>query len=159
MVQPDRWMGAFRRIGLSFGLLTLSIALFSLFFSLRFHVSLSSSPILFSSSSFLLVFNLTLKAAFPIWLLCLPFVVALKDAEEWRFWTILAIGTLIKPIYLAFEGFILQLQGEDMVTIWRGDRIGPGIEQRMMFAFFIGLLTTSFYVIILRHVRRRSRSV
>ena len=53
--------------------------------------------------------GVTMTLALPIWCLYLPFVIALKDAEEWRIWIILFSGILIGPASLASWGLILQL--------------------------------------------------
>ena len=66
-------MDILRRSGLWFGSLILSITLFSL---------LLDGPVI-------LLFRITMMFAFPVWCLCLPFVIAFKDAEKRRAWTLL----------------------------------------------------------------------
>ncbi len=94
--------------------------------------------------------------ALPAWCLYLPFVIALKDAEERRIWTILASGILIGPASLVAWGLMLQLRGGDPDTIWRGDPLAFGIGGALIFALVVGFLTTSFYVIALKVFHRRS---
>jgi hypothetical protein len=131
-----------RRIGLWFGSLLLSVTLFSLLFNLHF-----SGPGFFRVGTVLLVFRVTLIFALPVWCLYLPFVIALKDAEEGRMWTILISGVLIGPAALVFWGLLLQLRGADPDAIWRGDPLAIGMGGAVIFALIVGFLTTSVYVI------------
>ena len=132
-----------RRIGLWFGSLLLSVTLFSLLFTLHF-----SGPGFFRAGSVLLTLRVTMIFAFPVWCLYLPFVIALKDAEQRRGWTIFFSGILIGPTSLALWGLILQLRG--------GDPLAFGLNGAMIFALIVGFLTTSFYVIGLKALHRRS---
>jgi hypothetical protein len=141
-------MNTLRRIGLWFGSLLLSATLFSLLFS---------GARIFGDGSVLLIFRVTMIFALPIWCLYLPFVIALKDAEQRRIWTILFSGILIGPTSLAVWCLILQLRGGDPHKIWQGDLlIGLGCITAMVFALIVGFLTASFYVIALRILHRRS---
>ena|ERR1035437_101727 len=99
-------MDILRRICLWFGSLMLSITLFSLFFY----------------GYAILIFRITMIFAFPVWCLCLPFVIAFKDVEKRRPWILLLGGTLIGPASLALWCLILQLRG--------GDRTQSGMEIR-----------------------------
>ena len=144
-------MNALRRVGLWFGSLLLSVTLFSLLFNLLF-----SGPGFFRAGSVLLIFRVTMTFALPVWCLYLPFVIALKDAEERRSWTILSSGILIGPASLALWGLILQLRGGDPHTIWQGDPLAFGLRGAMIFALIVGFLTTSFYVITLKVLHHRS---
>ena len=66
--------------------------------------------------------------ALPAWCLYLPFVIAFKDAEGRRIWTILFSGILIGPVSLAFRCLIFQLRGGDPYTICQADPlIGVGV--------------------------------
>jgi hypothetical protein len=95
--------------------------------------------------------------AIPVWCLYLPFVIALKDAEGRRRWIILLSGILMGPTSLALWGLTLQLRGADPHNIWQGDPlIGLGGIAAMIFAAIVGFLTTSFYLIALRVLRRRT---
>lgn len=139
-------MNALRRVGLSLGCLLLSVTLFSLLFSLPFGAGVVP-----------LVFRVAIVFAIPVWCLYLPFVIALKDAEGWRIWIILLSGILIGPTSLALWGLTLQLRGGDPHNIWQGDPlIGLGGIAAMIFAAIVGFLTTSFYLIALRVLRRRT---
>jgi hypothetical protein len=57
--------------------------------------------------------------ALPFWCLYLPFVIALKDAEQRRIWTILFSGILIGPASVAVWCLILQIRGGDLHKIWQ----------------------------------------
>jgi hypothetical protein len=144
-------MNVLRRVGLSLGCLLLSVVLFSLLFSLRF-----------GAGAVLLVFRVTLIVALPVWCLYLPFLIALKDAEERRIWIILFSGILIGPTSLALLGLIFQLRGVDPHKIWQGDPllgVLGGLAAMMIYALIVGFLTTSFYVIVLRALHRRSTAI
>jgi len=143
---PSNLMNTLKRLGLWFGSLFLSATLFVLLFS-----------VLFRAWSIIIILRVTMIFAFRLWCLYLPFVIALKDAEERRIWIILLSGTLIGPASLALWGLMLQLRGGDPREIWYGDPlVGLGGFAAMIFALIVGFVTTSFYVIALRIVHRRS---
>ena len=81
----------------------------------------------------------------PGWVLALPFVIYFKNADGWRTWAILAIGTAIGPCLLL--GLPLLKYGR---INWQGDSAGAAM------ALFIGFLTTLFYVLLLRHFTRKA---
>lgn len=141
-------MDALRRIGLCFGSLLVSIVIFSFFYSL-----LTGPREYFQAETFFLVFRITMIFAAPAWCLYLPFVIALRDAEERRIWTIVVSGILIGPASLLAWGLLLQLRGDDPDTIW-GDPLAPGLGACLTFAFFVGSLTTCFYVVGLKLLTR-----
>jgi hypothetical protein len=97
-------MNTARRIGLWFGSLLVSVTLFSFICSLLF-----SGPGFFRLGTVLFIFRVTMIFALPVWCLYLHFVIALKDAEERRIWTILVSGALIGPTSLVLWGVMLQL--------------------------------------------------
>lgn len=142
------------RIGLWLACLLLSVPLFSISLAL-FLASTGSAAM----SVIFPITRVTMIFALPVWCLYLPIVIAFKDAERRRIWTILLTGTLIGPVSLALWCFILQLRGVDPNLIWHGDPLlgwlGGGIAT-MIFALIVGFLTTSFYVIALKIVQRRS---
>jgi hypothetical protein len=97
--------------------------------------------------------------AFPVWCLYLPFVIALKDAEERRMWITLVSGILIGPASVALWGLILLRRGGDPHEIWYGDPLLcalGGIGAGMVFALIVGFLTISSYVIALKVLYRPS---
>lgn len=146
-VTRDYRVRIFRRVGLWFGSFIISVTLSSLLCCLS-NLSLGSCSG---------VFLFTTVLALPAWFLYLPFVLALKDAEEGRIWTILTIGTLIGPAYLAVFGVIMQLRGGNVHRIWQGDGgIDLGIVQSLPFALAVGFLTTGLYVIGLKVIHRRA---
>ena len=126
-------MIAVRNIALWFGSLLLSVSLFSL---------------IWSPSSFLFVFRITMIFALPVAFLYLPFVISLRDAEEGRIWTILGSGILIGPACGAIWTLFLALRGAP--SIWQGDGIAPGAAAGLVFTLIVGLMTTAFYVIALK---------
>ena len=139
-------MNALRRVGLSLGCLLFSVTLFSLLFILPF-----------GAGAVPLVFCIAIMVAIPVWCLYLPFVIALRDAEGWRIWIILLSGILIGPTSLALWGLTLQLRGGDTHDIWQGDPlIGLGGIAAIISAAIVGFLTTWFYLIALRVLRRRT---
>ena len=145
-------MNTLRRVGLWFGSLLLSVALFSLFSNLLF-----SGPGFFRVGTVLLIFRVTMIFALPAWCICLRFVIALKDAEGRRIWTIFLSGILIGPASLALWGLILLARGDDPHEVWEGDPlVGLGAVEMMTHALIVGFLTTSFYVIALKVLHHRS---
>ena len=150
----SKLINTLRRISLSLGSLLLSVTLFTLLFGLFLR-----SQGLFRAEPLLFILRFTMIFALPVWCLCLPFVVALKDAEERRIWTILFSGILIGPVSLALWGLILWLRGGDPHKIWLGDPLFGvlgGIAAAMIYALIVGFSATSLYVIALRVLHRRS---
>ena len=92
---------------------------------------------------------LYLLFALPGWLIALPFVVLLEDAQGWRGWFILLVGTCIGP------GFM-------WVWIWMASPVHHFEWQRNSFplvlSLMISLLTTVSYFLALRFAHRRSIS-
>jgi len=128
------------------------MTVFSLLFSLL-------PSVFFSVGSVFLIFGVTLMFALPVWCVSVPFVIALKDAEEGRIRTILFRGILIGPAALALWCLILRLGGADPRIIWQGDPLaGVGGGLGMIFALIVGLLATSFYVIALKALHCQSSS-
>jgi hypothetical protein len=149
--RASKLANAFVRIGLWSGCLLLSVALFSLLFNVVFNRAAFNW-----GGAVFLVFRITMKFALPVWCLCLPFVIALRDAEERRMRTILLSGTFIGPAALGVWCFVLQLRGGSAYKIWLGDPlIGLGGIAAMIFALMVGFLTTSFYVMALKVLHRR----
>lgn len=142
------------RIGLWFVCLLLAIGLFSLLLSLYL------KGVGFAKLWFILpVFRVTMMCALPIWCLCLPVVIAVKQAAGWRMWTILPIGSLIGPLAVGLWFLVLQIGGASPQTMWQGDPLigwaGSGLAG-MIFAFIVGLLTSSLYVVAFSVIHRRS---
>lgn len=140
-----------KRLGLWFSSLLFSVTLFSLLFNLHFN-----GPGSFQVGTILLIFRVTLILALPVGCLYLPCVIALKDAEEERIWTILVSGVLIGPAALVFWGLLLQLKGGDPDAIWHGDALAFGMGGAVTFALIVGFLTASIYVIALKILHHRS---
>ncbi|MBE7542508.1 MAG: hypothetical protein HS123_09095 [Solibacteraceae bacterium] len=107
--------------------------------------------------SFPFIFLGTLVFALPVWCLYLPFILKLKDAEGRRLWVILSTGTLIGPVAtgLAAVVFLLNTVGLQRIIYGTGDL--RAIGALMGFAFFVGCLTSAFYVLALRRMLRRPR--
>jgi hypothetical protein len=142
------------RIGLWFVCLLLAIGLFSLL------LSLYMKGVGFAKPWFVLpIFRVTMMCALPIWCLCLPVVIAAKQAEGWKMWAILPIGSLIGPLAIGLWFLVLQMGGASPQTMWQGDPligwVGSSIAG-MIFALIVGVLTSSFYLVIFRALNRRS---
>lgn len=140
------WIYTLGRIGLWFCSLLLAVALFCLLCSLIFSGGIAIS----------LLFRVTMRFALPVWCLYLPFVIALKDAEEGRIRVLLLSGILIGPASVLTWSFILQLWGYGTQTIWYGDPlVGVGGISGSIFALIVGSLTTCFYVTALKVLHRQ----
>ena len=105
------------------------------------------------------IIRVTVIFALPVWCLYLPVVIAVKDAEGQRIWAILFSGTLIGPLAMFLWSLILLLRGFNQKAVWLSDpllgSLGGGIAS-MIFALIVGFLTTSFYVVGLKILYRRS---
>ncbi|MCL4842350.1 MAG: hypothetical protein KJZ79_10935 [Bryobacteraceae bacterium] len=143
-------VGALKRVGFSLGALLVSVTLFCILFTLV-------SGSLGTRGSFPFIFLGTLVFALPVWCLYLPFILKLKDAEGRRRWIILVTGTLIGPVAtgLAAVVFLLNTVGLQRIIYGTGDL--RAIGALMGFAFFVGSLTSAFYVLALRRTLRRPR--
>ncbi|MCL4793481.1 MAG: hypothetical protein KJZ84_02905 [Bryobacteraceae bacterium] len=148
-------VSTFGRAGISLGALLASVALFSVLFTLVFGRAGAFTLDLFPT-----VFFTTMTIAVPVWFLYLWLVLALEDAEGWRFWVILATGTLIGPVSQGVWGLLQIESGSDPHRVWQGDPlIGLGLGARMVFAMIVGCMTSAFYGLALRrmHLRFRGR--
>jgi hypothetical protein len=81
--------------------------------------------------------------ALPGWMIALPFVVLLKDAEGWRGWATLLIGTTIGPAFM-LAWSLLETGGQ---FTWHWDSFSMPLV--------IALLTTVCYVASLKMAHRR----
>ena len=84
--------------------------------------------------------------ALPGWFIALPFVVLLKDAQGWRGWFILLVGTCIGP------GFMLTwilISSSGRLT-WQGSGYA------LVMSLIISFPTTMFYCFALRLAQSRS---
>jgi len=81
-------MNTLARIGLWFGSMLLSVAAFSVAFSMVFN----------AGGALILVFRFTMIFVFPVWCLYLPVVLFFKDAEQQRGRVILLSATLVGPV-------------------------------------------------------------
>lgn len=114
------------RIGLLFSSLLLGVALFSVFFCLTAR----------QTGAILFILKITMIFALPVCVVCLPLVLALKDAEEGRVWGILLSGILTGPAALIVLAFILQLKGRSIVLNGNGQDVV--LFQLMAFAIAPG---------------------
>lgn len=143
-----------RRIGMWFVCLLVAVGLFSLLLSL-FVDSVGLDRLWFV----LPIFRVTLMCALPIWCLCLPVVMAVKDAEGWKIWTIVLSGSLIGPLLVGLWFLLLQIGGANPQILWQGGPLtgwAASGAAGMFFAFIVGLLTSSFYLVALKFLHRRS---
>ena len=83
--------------------------------------------------------------AFPGWVLALPIVLFFKDADGWRAWATLAIGTAIGPCFLLT--WTLVASGGRIT--WQAEGAG------MFMSLFIGFLTAALYVLALKRFKRK----
>jgi hypothetical protein len=134
-------LGTSARVVLSFGCVLLATGLFNLrgISSYRLDIGIRFD-----------FFVLTLLFALPGWLLCLPLVIAFKDAESWRGWVILIVGVSIGP------GFILAWRLLTMPNGGHFTRQGDGYS--LLASTIVSFLTTIFYVLTLKIIHRRSAS-
>jgi hypothetical protein len=128
-----------RRVGLSFVCLLLADALFSLILALWLTMAGSARI-----SLAIPVFRVAMIFALPVWCVWLPIVIATKDAEGRKIWTILLSGILVGPASIALWSLILLLRGANQQMVWHGDPLlgdlGGGIAC-MIFALIVGLFT------------------
>ena len=140
------------RIGLWFVSLLVAAALFSVLLTLWLMMGGSARSGLAVS-----IFRVTMMCALPVWCLCLPVVIAVKNTTGWR--TILLSGSLIGPLLMGLWFLVLQIGGASPQTMWQGDPLigwlGSAIAG-MVFAFIVGLLTSSLYLVVFRSLYRRS---
>lgn len=143
-----------RRIGLWFVSLLVAAALFSVLLTLWLMMAGSARPALAVA-----IFRVTMMCALPVWCLCLPVVIAVKDTTGWR--TILLSGSLIGPLLIGLWFLVLQIGGASPQTMWQGDPligwVGSAIAG-MIFAFIVGLLTSSLYLVGFKSLHRRSEA-
>jgi hypothetical protein len=133
-------MTAPKRIALAFGCLLLAFAIFGI---------VGTVPTLIRNGpSFAQGEIEILPAYFAVavagWLLAIPFVILFKDADGWRSWAILAIGTAIGPIFLLTPSLV----ATGGRISWQAE--GTGVAMSLL----IGFLTTVFYVLLLRRFKR-----
>jgi hypothetical protein len=147
-------MGVWQRIGLWFLCLLVAVALFSAVLSLGLTIAGSARVGLVVS-----IFRITMMCALPVWCFCLPFVIAVKNAEGSRIWIVPLSGSLLGPLLVGLWFLILQMGGTNEKLMWQGDPligwVGSGLAG-MIFAFIVGLLTSSIYVVSLKVLHRRS---
>ena len=148
-------VGLWSRIALWFICLPLAICIFSLILSLFLLHGVGFGKLWF----ILPIFGVTMKCALPIWCLCLPVVAGVKQAQGWRMWSILAVGSLLGPFAVGLWFLILQIGGASPQPMWQGDPlmgwVGSAITG-MIFALIIGVLTSSFYLIGFKILHGRS---
>jgi hypothetical protein len=144
----SRLMNIIGRIGLWFLCLFLAVPLFSLLFSLAL-----------GTEAILAIIRVTMIFALPVACLYLPVVIAFKNAEGRKIWTILLSGILIGPLAMFLWSLILLLRGFSSEDVWHGDPLlgwlGGGVATTV-FSLIVGFLTTSFYVLALKILYRRS---
>lgn len=135
-----------RRVMLSLACVLLAIApLFLL--SLRGLIGHHTQPLGQFLRNSAEIFPVYFLFALPGWLIALPFVVLLKDAEGWRGWFILLVGICIGP------GFI-------WIWIWMASPVHYVAWQRdgfpLVLSLIISFLTTLSYFLALKFAHRRS---
>jgi hypothetical protein len=131
-----------KRMALAFGCMLLAIATLGI-------LSAVLNAIRYGPRSTLPVLDMLpvyLLFAFPGWVIALPFIALLKDADGWRAWAVFTIGTTIGP------GFMLTwtLFASNGRMSWQKDGFG------LLLSLTIGFLTTSFYVLLLKLLKRKT---
>jgi hypothetical protein len=141
-----------RRVALWFVSLLTAVAFFSVFLSLWLTTADSGKAGLIVP-----IFRMTMMCALPIWCLCLPLVIVMKSLEGWRMWTILLTGSLLGPLLVGLWFLLLQMGGASQPMVSQGDPqlgwAGSSIAG-MIFAFIVGLLTSSTYLMGIKLHRR-----
>ena len=130
-----------KRMALAFGCMLLALAVFAICGIVPIAVLYGPRHALPSVQ----MMPVYLLFALPGWILALPFVIYFKNADGWRTWAILGIGTAIGPCFML--GWPLLASGR---INWQGDGAGGAM------ALFIGFLTTLFYVVLLRRFTRKA---
>jgi hypothetical protein len=145
------------RVGLWFGSVLVSIAVFSLVWSIVFN---SGGALILSGGALILVFRVTSMFALPVACLYLPVVLLLKDAEERRGRFLFLSATLVGPAADVLLCLLLQLRGGNVERIWKGDPlIGLGGIMVGFYALFVGFLTACCYDAALKLTYRPSPRV
>ena len=133
-------MTAPKRIALAFGCMLLAIAILGIIGTVPTAIRYGPK----SALPTIQILPVYLVVAVAGWLLAIPFVILFKDADRWRAWTTLAIGTAIGPIFLLTPSLI----ATGGRISWRAESGGVAMS------LFIGFLTSLFYVLLLRRFKR-----
>ena len=146
-------MTAGRRILVSLGCLVTGIltmplvGAFRLVFTAFHNPAYPNGSVLRSLGQTLWILPLDLIVALPVWLLLLPLVAALKDAEGRRGWIIGVVGVSFGPAMMA----LWELAASHGHFNTQGDWVGIAM------AAFVSTPTTAYYLLVLRRSTRRSR--
>jgi hypothetical protein len=134
--QPDRAsIRTFARVGLSAGCVLFASIIISLIVATIVGLMQGHAEQYKNWLGTFLEFTLaTLMYAFPSWLLSLPFVIALKNAEGRRGWVILLVGISIGPGFVLFYFLI----GHGGPLDWR--TVGPFLIYASVVSFFATLI-------------------
>ncbi len=100
--------------------------------------------------------RIVLLFVLPMWLLYLPVILKLKDAENHRLWIILASGALLGPAVLALWFGISIAQGESPRAVWQGDPLAPGTPILLLGSAILTSATVAFYGASLKLLRLRA---
>ena len=143
-------MTAGRRILVSLGCLVAGILTMPLVGTLLLAVKTWHNPaypngsVLRSLERNLSILPLYLIVALPVWLLLLPLVAALKDAEGRRGWIIGVVGISFGPAMMA----LWELAATHGHFNTQGDWVGIAM------AAFVSIPTTSYYLLMLKRSTR-----
>ena len=139
-----RTLFALTRVGLSAISFILALALPNLFLSLRYGLGNPPDPTRVLQS-FWLGILVMFWHGWPGLVLALPAVLFFTDLRRWRFWTLLALGTAIEPIYLwLWLGSGLH---------WHNLQFGAGA---LKFSLPISGLSSLIYLLLLQRAQRRN---
>ena len=130
-----------KRVALAFGCMLLAFTVFAFLLVVPTAVRFGSKYALPGVQ----ILPVYLFFTLPGWFLALPFVIYFKNADGWRIWAILAIGTAIGPCFLL-----------GLTVIPTGQINWQGAGSAVLMALFIGFLTTLFYVLLLRRFTKKA---
>ena len=138
-------MRSSRRVMLSLACVPLAITVL-FFLSIRSVIGHHTQPLEQFLRNSAEIFPVYFLFALPGWLVALPFVILIKNAEGWRAWAILITGVSIGPGLILLPGLI----GAHGRFTWPGDSFA--LAASLCVSFF----TTISYILALRFAHRRS---
>jgi hypothetical protein len=128
-------------MALAFGCMLLAIAILGVISTASSAIRYGRMPTLLSIEAW----SVFLLFAFPGWVLALPFVILFENADGWRTWAILAIGTAIGPCFI-LTWTLIDSGGR---IAWQGNSFA------IVMSLLVGFLTTALYVLLLRSFKSK----
>lgn len=130
-----------KRMALAFGCMLLAIAILGVISAVHSAIRYGLQHTLHNIEAW----PVFLLFAFPGWVLALPFVILFENADGWRTWAILAIGTAIGPCFILT--WTLIASGGRIA--WQGNSFAIGMS------LLVGFLITALYVLLLRSFKSK----